>query len=773
MCTYVFQNQRFYVGQGWRPATPGKVMFRSDPGEWTTTAEMAIGDPPQIGVNGWQVVLRKQTDSEGWRYALNFEEIGEALESSASFKRPTDIVRQRMWTNDPQPRIRCFLQHERFFVGLGWRASEPNNLFRYDPMPWTTVTGETVVPPEGGPNDLQVVLRKRTDLDGWRYALNFDELREGQDNYSGFRRPRDVVRQRMWTNDPPPITCYLQHERLFVAKGWIGTAPNNLFRYDPMEWTTACGDTAHPPDMGDEDLLIVRGDGTDMQGWEYGLNFEDIDQHRDHGRGLRRATDVVRRRRWIRRDALSELQRSEKRSIIARTRLEMEADISENNDRQWAALQTIINVIMKALQTRSMFRKMSLMSPDSWVRLSWKHQDQFASLVAGLTNVDRALLERDDNVDRRVRGLLFALPYAKAVYGRAMLKGYMNSLADMARNQITGKNTVDPKTDITAMCDMLGREEADLLHANFHVSPMRPAHAVLLDREAKAVVLTIRGTVSPEDALTDVMANAVSDNESSQERKIDADGLSFHEGFVHAAKWIYEEVRPSLEKAFQTHPNYRLLLVGHSLGAGVAAILALVYDLQACLQVQDGQGKCKSELADDLPQCVLTSFFSDEIPLLNFSSVECYAFACPGCASLVVSTSQRAQRVVTTLLCGLDMIVRTSIHSVDSLCHDVAMESSATKCIDAIGSIIGGKVEEYATKRKVRTNDQMLEEPQFPIGYCLFVGSTDGAEATLQIAQPKDFDEILLHSKMLSDHLLARYEELLLASCNQLGIGLS
>ena len=52
------------------------------------------------------------------------------------------------------------------------------------------------------------------------------------------------------------------------------------------------------------------------------------------------------------------------------------------------------------------------------------------------------------------------------------------------------------------MCEMLNVDDGDIVHAVLTAAVLRPAHAVVLDRSADAVVLCIRGSLNAEDILT-------------------------------------------------------------------------------------------------------------------------------------------------------------------------------------------------------------------------------------------------------------------------------
>lgn len=88
-----------------------------------------------------------------------------------------------------------------------------------------------------------------------------------------------------------------------------------------------------------------------------------------------------------------------------------------------------------------------------------------------------------------------------------------------------------------------------------------------VDHKHKAVVLAIRGTFHTRDALTDMMAN--------YEPFM---GGFAHAGMLLAAKQKFKDLMPLLLETLKRNPGYGLIIVGHSLGAGTAALLsALIY----------------------------------------------------------------------------------------------------------------------------------------------------------------------------------------------------
>merc|ERR1712232_1303538 len=159
-----------------------------------------------------------------------------------------------------------------------------------------------------------------------------------------------------------------------------------------------------------------------------------------------------------------------------------------------------------------------------------------------------------------------ALTYAKAVYGYPMLQGCMQTVTDMTLASLTRLRTPgfdplsspDAATNIAAMLQMCGLNESDLLHVHFDAAPLRPAHAVLVDHKACAVVLAIRGTLCPEDAITDAVGYEVADDDTARDSGYVEGG--FHDGILRAARWVAKQSQEALEKACEEYSAYRLVV---------------------------------------------------------------------------------------------------------------------------------------------------------------------------------------------------------------------
>ena len=153
-------------------------------------------------------------------------------------------------------------------------------------------------------------------------------------------------------------------------------------------------------------------------------------------------------------------------------------------------------------------------------------------------------------------------PSSRGGESPALSPGMMNS--DEIEENLSGVTT------ITSMVDGICAD--DVIYANF-TSTMKtagklPNHYVLIDHEENAIVVSFRGTLSLSEAITDVNC--------APEPVV----VCGEEGFVHVAmmkgaEMAMLELEELLLAVAEFYPEYRMRTVGHSLGAGVAVLLAV------------------------------------------------------------------------------------------------------------------------------------------------------------------------------------------------------
>ena len=180
--------------------------------------------------------------------------------------------------------------------------------------------------------------------------------------------------------------------------------------------------------------------------------------------------------------------------------------------------------------------------------------------------------------------------------------------------------------------DHLRRRLAPLGHEvlySHHVSKFQePAHYISLRRETGDVHFVIRGTQSLADALTDGDC-APEPLGSALPELVD---VTAHRGMARAARWVVRQNLATLRELLAASPAggpaRRLTVLGHSLGAGTAAIAAVILKE-------------------------------------HFPSLRCVAFATPPCLDLAAGTA--CATFMTSIVLQDDVVSRASLQNVEEL----------------------------------------------------------------------------------------------------------
>ncbi|KAL7312382.1 hypothetical protein PS15m_008145 [Mucor circinelloides] len=110
--------------------------------------------------------------------------------------------------------------------------------------------------------------------------------------------------------------------------------------------------------------------------------------------------------------------------------------------------------------------------------------------------------------------------------------------------------------------DLLGYEYALRKGASF-----QPSYYVALDRPRRAIVLSIRGTWSLYDAITDLVCEYMPWK-----------GGLVHSGMLASAQWFYTNIIPQIFRYIHHHGDEldSFIITGHSLGGGTASLLTMM-----------------------------------------------------------------------------------------------------------------------------------------------------------------------------------------------------
>ncbi|XP_076247442.1 inactivation no afterpotential E isoform X4 [Calliopsis andreniformis] len=321
------------------------------------------------------------------------------------------------------------------------------------------------------------------------------------------------------------------------------------------------------------------------------------------------------------------------------------------------------------------------------------------------------------------------------------------------------------RCNYTALKKLIGVAEVEVIYATFHVDVSETPFYVSLDYTKKKVVVSIRGTLSMEDVLTDLNGEA-----EVLPLSPPRDDWLGHKGMVQAAEYIRKKLLDEgiISRAFAKDPQrgtnqFGLVLVGHSLGAGTAAILAIL-------------------LKQDYPDLV------------------CFAYAPPG-GLLSMPAQQYTQEFITSVVVGKDVIPRIGLRQMESLRADLinAIKRSVDPKWKTIACSVmccgcgstptsaanleaGGCISEYQRDKDLARSQTVLpsdtsitltlHRPLYPPGRIIHVvrhhpnkGEQKYESCWRRIlnkrepvyqalwAGPCDFDEVLISPVMIQDHM--------------------
>ncbi|KAF9282256.1 hypothetical protein BGZ74_002183 [Mortierella antarctica] len=216
-------------------------------------------------------------------------------------------------------------------------------------------------------------------------------------------------------------------------------------------------------------------------------------------------------------------------------------------------------------------------------------------------------------------------------------------------------------------------------------------HYINLDHGAQCVVLTCRGTLGLSDVLTDLCAHyddlllpgkpSSSRKKSGSKSKDAGSKYKVHAGMHASARLLAQEtstVFKTIQKALKDYPDYGLVLCGHSLGGGVAAILSILWSMRSKdfeAYVEEEEGSSDEEDNESLfvgqrrPRKARKRVVYPEIttPFVTRPGsglpvgrpIHCYAYGPPCVLSLPLS--KYCQGLITTIVHQYDLVPTLSL----------------------------------------------------------------------------------------------------------------
>ncbi|XP_047337073.1 uncharacterized protein LOC124940593 isoform X1 [Impatiens glandulifera] len=196
------------------------------------------------------------------------------------------------------------------------------------------------------------------------------------------------------------------------------------------------------------------------------------------------------------------------------------------------------------------------------------------------------------------------------------------------------------KKSFSVFLESAGYTDADVLLQKPKAGLLKPAFTILRDEGSKCFILLIRGTHSIKDTLTAATGAVVPFHHSVLgDGEINNLVLGYaHSGMTAAAQWIAKISIPCLLKALAEYPDYKVKIVGHSLGGGTAALLTYI------LREKN-----------------------------QFSLTTCVSFAPAAC--MTWNLAESGEQFITTVINGSDIVPTFSASSLDDLRSEVTASS--------------------------------------------------------------------------------------------------
>lgn len=301
-----------------------------------------------------------------------------------------------------------------------------------------------------------------------------------------------------------------------------------------------------------------------------------------------------------------------------------------------------------------------------------------------------------------------------------------------------------------------GAHPDDIVYASFHNKIYETPFYVIIDRKQQSVVIAIRGTLSLKDVITDLTAECDT---------LDIDGLDncvAHRGMLNAARYVKATLDRLhiLDQAFDRAQGAQLVVTGHSLGAGTAALLATLLRPQYpglicyCFSPPPILSKCGSDYSSEFVCSVVLG--KDLVPRLGIHTMEeLKARLLRSIHNCDVPKYKLLVKGVWQMMCGLDLksnndLERSEVTQplMQGQHHSISYSGSQPNLEVAIH-----EAERLSEQRRI------THTPMFLPGRVLQISEKESQsccgipeyEATW--TSPEDYTQVIVSPKMLSDHL--------------------
>ncbi|KAL7325481.1 hypothetical protein PS15p_207952 [Mucor circinelloides] len=286
-------------------------------------------------------------------------------------------------------------------------------------------------------------------------------------------------------------------------------------------------------------------------------------------------------------------------------------------------------------------------------------------------------------------------------------------------------------SDAKSIIEYLTIPKEDLLAYEFRsAEAFRPSYFIARDRFTNSIVLSIRGTMSIMDTLTDLVC------EYEPWR-----GGFIHSGMKNSAMWFFRHVAPQLIAYSNEHSTTGLIIVGHSLGASTAAILTII----------------------------LTDYIEEFRQGKEEFTLKCYGYA-PACG-LSLDLAEKYKDIIQSFVFADDMVSKLSYGSMMNVKELIIASSEAVRSMGVSEILWSGGAEDEKWKAAFKQIAEVrkrcldsLENPRLYVAgqiYQFWLDPTPSNDTRIVIektAATKVCNEVVVKKSIMLDHLPTNFD---------------
>ncbi|KAI9286602.1 hypothetical protein BC943DRAFT_336323 [Umbelopsis sp. AD052] len=355
--------------------------------------------------------------------------------------------------------------------------------------------------------------------------------------------------------------------------------------------------------------------------------------------------------------------------------------------------------------------------------------------------------ENDNNIEDVLHNLKRYSKFSMGAYGRTFMRMFGLALPPIP----TDTSHINPNFitfahyTSTSLDNVIGFPNAqeDIVKDD---KSYAPSYYLIKDHDSKTIILSFRGTYSLDDLAVDLTCEyddfILFGDQPPRTYRV-------HSGMYRAARAIYQEgsgvLMTAVKQALVENDGYGLVLVGHSLGAAIAAILTLMLA---------SPESCTTTLQSGLPP---------------FRPVKTYCLATPCCMD--IQLSERSRKLITSMVYSYDVITRLSLGSIRDLRTVVAWLTQDGGENELSTSIIrralnpDSNTVNWMVSLRAGLEVKMQAEKLYPPGTVYWVRDHPVNEKCFQLYRIDKVDKVLnsliFGRTMISDHWPHRYEFIL------------